>query len=395
MQREGTKSRRHNGEGSFTKRKDGRIQGSIRVDDKRLTVYGSTRTEARANLLTKVEEYKAGKVIAPPRMTVGQYLTKYLEIRVDLKAGVHQHTTYVLRKISGVLGHVALQELCFDDILKLVLAWKEGGLKPWSIHRYFSALEAALGHAVKMRLIVANPCVGIKLPKIEKIKHRILTRAQIALVLEASKGHWFRDIFILFLATGLRKGELIALRWEDIDMQAKLLHVRRNVVWINGQGYVEDSPKTEASRRTIFLQPFALDMLRQHLLDQDEQRLLAGDRWVECGLVFPRNKGDHLRPTALNVAFAAVLKSINMDHMSVHSLRHTTATQLLSMRINPEVVKEVLGHESVLTTLIIYGHALPDGQEDALLALDNAFWGQEAKAVEEAVKDGKRQRKRT
>lgn len=394
-QEDGKKPKRSNGEGSFTKRKDGRTQGSIRIGKKRYTVYGDTRQEAYDKLQAKIEEVKSGVETKREEMTVGQYLLKYLEVRsVDYKIGVHQSVTYTLKRIMKALGDIPLQKLSLDDIQGWILALKTRGLKPQTIQDYYGYFHTALEHAVKTKLLLFNPCDGVVLPRIEKVKHSILSREQIKLLLEIFKGHWFYPIFILFLATGLRAGELLALHWEDIDFEAKVLHVRRNAVWITGKGYIEGTPKTKSSERDIALQPFALEMLHQQKIDQDEQRWLAGEHWKEHGLIFTRAWGDHIRHKSLSYALSSRLKKADMDQITVHGLRHTTASQLLSMRINPKVVQELLGHANIQTTFDLYGQVLPKEQEQALLELNDLYWGNpqeviisESVAVKMAVND--------
>ena len=372
----GEKTRRSNGEGAFAQRADGRIQGSIRINGKRIYAYGDTRQEAYNKLQVKIAEVRAGKP-QPSKTTVREYLLKYLDARVDYKIGVRQSCSYVLKnQVIPTLGDISLASLCLDDMVALVAKWIARGLAAQTIRDYFSYFNTALNHAVKTKLIAANPCAGIKLPRIPKTHHRaILSREQISFLLDLFEGHWFRPIFIVFLATGLRKGELLALRWEDIDFNEGILHVRRNVTWIRGRGAVECTPKTESSERKIILQPFALDALRQHALDQDEQRWLAGEHWREHGLVFCRAWGDHIRENAPNHALTSRLKKANIPHMLVHGLRHTTATQLLSMRVNPKIVQELLGHASIQTTLDIYGGVLSGDHEQAMLELNDLYWG--------------------
>ncbi len=165
-----------------------------------------------------------------------------------------------------------------------------------------------------------------------------------------------------------------------------MLHVRENAVWIPNRGYVTGTPKTKASRRTIGLHPFVLDALHDHLLRQYDQRCIAVDQWQEHGLVFCRALGDHLRKTSMNHALTSKLKKLDMGSLSVHGLRHTTATHLLSMKVNPKIVQELLGHEDLETTLIVYSHVLSGDQEKAMMELNAAFW--EAEDVKMDVKNG-------
>lgn len=171
----------------------------------------------------------------------------------------------------------------------------------------------------------------------------------------------------------MRLGEILALRWEDIDLEGRVLQVRRTVDYIKGQGWVEGEPKTESGRRKIRLTQIAVDALRAHRLSQLEARLKAGEAWKEQGLVFPNRNGGYFRRPRLYAIFKRLLQEAGLPDMHFHDLRHNVATILLSMGVQMKTVQEILGHGSIVTTMNIYGHVLPSTHQDAMEDMDDFF----------------------
>lgn len=177
----------------------------------------------------------------------------------------------------------------------------------------------------------------------------------------------------LAITTGLRRGELLALRWQDIDFTNNSLQVKRAVSYFKAYGYVEAEPKTARSRRTIMLPDFVMQILIQHREHQAEQQRNAGDVWVTKGLVFTNAWRDYYSPSTMLKVFKRFLASIGMPQMRFHDLRHSAATILLAMKVHPKVVQEILGHSQITTTMDIYSHAMPSLQDDATQQWEDKF----------------------
>jgi integrase len=193
-------------------------------------------------------------------------------------------------------------------------------------------------------------------------------------LLETARGHRLEALLTLALTTGMRRGEMLALRWQDINWSDSSLQVQRTVNrYGRGHGYVVSEPKTTKGRRRITLPAFVLDMLKQHKAHQLEARLKAGPAWQDQGLVFCNDVGGFLRPNGVGKQFQRLVKAAGLPHMRFHDLRHSAATILLAMRVNPKVIQELLGHSQIRITLDIYSHALPDMQEEAMQKMDDLF----------------------
>jgi integrase len=185
--------------------------------------------------------------------------------------------------------------------------------------------------------------------------------------------HPLECLIILAVTTGMRRGEILALRWKDIDFDGMTLKIRRSVSYIkvgNKNDHYESEPKTATSRRTITLPPFVVNALKQQRIRQREMRLKAGTKWQERNLVFCTKNGDFYGITTLQRQFRQLLAQAGLEPMRFHDLRHSAATILLSMDVNIKVIQELLGHSNVSTTLRVYSHVLPGMQRAAMNELD-------------------------
>ena len=184
------------------------------------------------------------------------------------------------------------------------------------------------------------------------------------------------------LTTGMRRGEMLALRWSDIDFKKKLVRVRRTVDYIPRHGYVENEPKTAAGRRSITLADFVLDMLKQHRTKQLEAKSKVGPTWEDRNLVFTDLEGGYFNPRYLEKLFPKVLAEAGLPPMRFHDLRHSAATLLLEMGVSMKVVQEILGHSSYTITADTYTHVLPAQQPEAM-----KHWDEEFKDAHENTRD--------
>jgi integrase len=178
---------------------------------------------------------------------------------------------------------------------------------------------------------------------------------------------------VYYVVTGMRRGELLALRWSNIDFERQTLLVLHTVDYIPKYGYVETEPKTKAGKRLISLPSFLVDMLKQHRIQQFEQCLKAGDVWENRDLVFPDLHGGYFNSNYLLRMFKKLLQEAGIPHMHFHDLRHSAATILLSMGVNMKVIQELLGHSDIAITLGRYSHLLPNMQQDVVNKWDDVF----------------------
>jgi integrase len=200
-----------------------------------------------------------------------------------------------------------------------------------------------------------------------------LSEEQARMLLAVACGHRLEALLTLALTTGMRRGELLALRWQDINFDNKSLHILRTLNRLVGYGFIETEPKTSKSRRKIILPDFVIDMLKQHRAHQLEERLKAGVEWQDHDLVFSNTHGGFLQPDRLREMLQKLLKEAGLPYMRFHDLRHSAATILLSMGVHPKVVQELLGHSAISMTMDTYSHVLPSMHQEAMEKMDETF----------------------
>lgn len=377
------KPRRDYGEGSLYHREsDNRWVGSFFHNGERKYVYGSVGGK-KSEALKKLKEAKAkadaGQLVASNKQKVAEYLEHWLSAK-EMPRKINTNRTqssHVRCNIIPSIGHIHLQKLTRQHVQQMIKDLVEDGLEPSTIHSVYTIFNTAMNDAVEWQFLAVNPCKHIALPRVEDRDYLVLTQEQVQTFLQSLKGSPIEAMVTLALATGMRRGECLALKWSDIDLAKGRLRVQRNLVFVRGEGYREISPKTKSSKRTITLTQTACEVLKEHKRKQSEDQLHA-PAWQDLDLVFPRENGSHMAYTTLTMRFKRALKTAGLPpEFRFHDLRHTCATLLLSMGAAPKVVQELLGHSSIRTTLDLYGHVIP-GMAESVMEKYDIFLRQES-----------------
>ncbi len=371
------KEKRANGEGSvYFRASDNKWVGSVTLDNgKRKVFYGKTKKEAREKMNKALYEQKQGMLVATPRQTVEQFLMQWLDgHRSSIRSRTHErYEEYVRLHIVPVIGHIQLQKLTAQHIKALYSKKLDEGLSPTTVNSLHGVLHKALEDAVKWELVVKNVSHIVDPPRRAHYEITALTMEQAQKLLETAKGHNMEALFMLALTTGMRRGEILALKWQDVSFVEKTIQVRRTFTRTPGHRYVEAETKTKRSRRNIVLPQIVVDLLLQHRVHQAEVKSEAGEHWQERDLVFCTSLGTPLNPNKVLERFKTLLKRAGLPDMRFHDLRHSAATILLTMRIHPKIVQELLGHNQISMTMDIYSHVLPTMQGDAMSQLNDAL----------------------
>ena len=219
---------------------------------------------------------------------------------------------------------------------------------------------------MKQGLVARNVAKLIDLPHIERYEGQVLTVEQARKLLEVARGSRLDALLLVAITTGIRQGELVALHWNDVDLDKGALQIRHNLAWVSGMGYVEGEPKTKKGRRRIVLPCMVVEALKEHKERQEQARIKMGDRWQERGLVFCNLSGSFFNPNHVRLLFKKLLKAAGLPDVRFHDLRHDAATVLLAAKVYLKVVSELLGHISTrsktLTLEDIYEHVSPEIQ---------------------------------
>ena len=374
--------RRANGEGNLRKRKDGRWEGRYTAGRDPETgraiyknVLGKTQAEAKAKLKQAIEEAKGLDAAKAGRYTIDQWMDVWFEHYAKVKVRPSSHQTYrgyIDNHIKPNIGKIPLEKLTslelqmfYKKLLekgrvdRLEFQHQAKGLSPKTVRNIHQIISSAMSLAKEQKLISTNPADGCALPKLEHREMKTLPMEQLQSFLREARDSGVFELYYLELATGLRRGELLGLKWEDIDLERGDLRVRRQIARINGE-VVEAPLKTKNAYRTL---PLAEDTV-SILLEQKEK--VGSNPWV-----FPSPTGGPISPDSVLHMLHRVLKRAGLPRVRFHDLRHTFATLALQNGVDVKTVSGMLGHFSAGFTLDTYAHVTTASQRQAVKTMGN------------------------
>ena len=374
------KKQRGNGAGTIypRKNKDGKVigyRGSYVVNGKRYYVSAKTKTETEQKLRQAMTDADRGLTFDAGGLALGDYLDRWLNdsVRDTVRETTFERYEQIVRMhIKPALGRVELKNLTPTHVRGLYKE-KLQSRSPRTVQYIHVTLHKALKQAVGDGLISRNPTEAVKPPQVRREEIHPLTPEQVNAFIEAAQGDRLEALYILAIHTGLRQGELLGLKWEDVNLEAGALQVRRTLTTTKS-GPVLSTPKTKGSRRSVKLTQSAVEAVRGQLQRQLGEIDRAGPLWQENGLIFASETGDPLdRRYITTHRFKPLLKRAGLPRVRFHDLRHTCATLLLGRNVNPKIVSEMLGHATIAITLDTYSHVLPNMQNEAAKALEDAL----------------------
>jgi integrase len=342
----------------------------------------ATRKQAQTALSAALGEIGKGSYVEPSAMTVGDFLQRWLDDYVQHNCAAKTAERYaeiVQNHVLPAISHMRLRELKPAHIQELYSSAKragrkdgKGGLSSRTVHHVHRVLTNAFNAGVKWQLLANNPVRAATPPRPERKEMVALTQQQSLRLLDVLENSPLRLPVFLALTTGMRRGELLGLKWSDIDWDRGIVTIKR-ALKESRRGLELQRPKTARSARTIALPPIALEELRSHKAIQAERRMRLGKAYNDVGLVLAEPDGAFRRPDALSTNFAAFIRRHpELPTVRFHDLRHTHASLLVQAGEHAKVVSERLGHSSVAFTLDTYGHLMP-GMEEAAAMLDGLF----------------------
>lgn len=374
--------RRGNGEGSISRhpKRDlwmARYTVETPTGLKRKTVYGKTRAEVRDKLAKAMSDRADGLVYDDENMTIGEYLDKWLKgsVRGSVRQSTFDRYEIAVRvHLKPALGRRKLKKLTPAHVAALYQGRLDAGHAPASVNKLHVTLHKALDQAVKWHMVPRNVAEVVKAPRpTAKEEMRTLSAEETRRLLEAARGDRLEALYVLAATTGMRQGELLALKWQDVDLENATVSVRRTITKSGGKLLLGE-PKTKKSRRTIQLTESAVRALREHLPRQMQEIERLGDLYQDEGLVFTSEGGTLINPSNLRQrSFTPLLKKAKLAQIRFHDLRHTCATLLLSRNVHPKYVQELLGHSNIAITLDTYSHVIPGMGDHTARAMEEAL----------------------
>jgi len=344
---------------------------------KRKAVYGKTRKEAAEKLTKALADRDMGLVFEGEKRTLAAFLDGWLDgtVKGSVKATTYESYERLIRcHIKPELERHKLKTLAPDHVQALYQRKLDSGLAPGTVRQIHSVLSRALDQAVKWGTVPRNVCKATTPPKPVAEEIKPLDAEQARQLLRTAGGERFEALYVLAVTAGLRIGELLALRWQDVDLEASgpTLRVRRTKSTAKS-GPVFTTPKN-GKGRSISLTRHAVEALKAHRAAQNAERLKAGSLWQDNGLVFCTHGGRPLDShNVARTSFKPLLERAGLPNIRFHDLRHTCATLLLSRGHHPKLVQVLLGHASVALTLDRYSHVLPGMGDQTAAAMEAAL----------------------
>jgi integrase len=332
-----------------------------------------TRRDAEDALTQSLDRVRTRTWADPGRITVAEYLDQWLDgIRPSLRPKTAASYEDALRGwVIPRVGSVRLVGLTaprlralYGELLESGRCNGSGGLSPRSVQYAHRILSHALKDAVDHGLLVRNPASLVKPPRVPKPPMRVWSADDVRRFLAGVADDRLYALWVLLVTTGVRRGEALGLRWEDIDIKRGQLAVRQTVVAIGYDVHVSE-PKTAIGKRSVSVDPTTVAALKAHRRRQSKEQLVAASAWSESGLVFTTENGAMIHPDRISKVFAQLVTRLQLPVIRLHDLRHTAATLALVAGVHPKVVQERLGHSNVTITLDTYSHVLQGLQEDA------------------------------
>ena len=345
----------------------GIFDGRVRVKKAR------TRREC-ADWLADLKRKVAGGVDVNDTSPVAEYLEHWLSVA---RGGLRHNTWVAYRQsvrnhINPFVGDVRLADLRPDHVQRLYSDRLAAGVGACAVRQSHAVLHRALGQAVRWRLVVRNVASLVEKPALPRSVARALSTAEVHGLLLAARGERLEGLYYVAFVTGMRIGELLGLRWSDVDWERQGMSVSRQVTQVSGEGLVFGPVKSAAGNRLVALGGDGLDALRDQRARVDSWRGFAGERWVEHDLIFPNFLGKPLDGRQVRVEFRAVCERAGLAPVRFHDLRHTSASLMLRAPVPARVVSERLGHSDVGITLNVYSHVVEEMQSEAAAAIESA-----------------------
>lgn len=368
-----TRRKAANGSGSIFQRGDGRWCGAMYVTEAdgrrvRRRVYGRTRKEAEAKLLDLRSQVGSGLPVTPSRLTVEGYLQEWLSTIVAQRVRPNTLAAYRLnvdKYLVPGLGKRPLGQLTAREVRLFLDRLTAQGTGARTVRYVHGTLRAALEDATREEILAKNVAKLVRPPTPAKPERHPLGVDEIRTFLKSTRGERLHAMYVVLAMLGLRRSELLGLRWEDVDFEAGTLAVRRGLHRIDGHLRVMPA-KTARSRRTIPLPTTVERALRAHNRTQNDERRSLAERWPDSGFVFTTQIGTPIDPDNCSKMVRAALRRSGLRPVRMHDFRHGVVSVLLGLGVPPRTVMEIAGHTALEMTMNVYAHVTLDDKRAAL-----------------------------
>ena len=342
-----------------------------------------TKKEAEKRLSELLNQLDTGTFMKPGKTTLGEFLEQWLKDYVwpNLAPRTAEGYESIIRQhLTPALGNILLTQLKPERLQRYYSEKLSGGrcdgkgpLSQTTVSHHHTCLHRALKMALKWGLINRNPADAVTPPRPQHLEMQTMNEDEVHTLLEVAKSTPYYELFYTALFTGLRRSELLALRWCDVDLVIGEISVNRSLHRLHDGSIIIRQPKTAKARRRVALPPSATLLLKEYEEQQAFEYSMLGISLDDEGLVFSQHDGRPLLPDSVSQAWVRMLRRANLKHFRFHDIRHTHASLLLKQNVHPKVVQERLGHATISTTLDLYSHVAPGLQEAAAVRFDEAI----------------------
>ena len=359
-----------------------------------VTVKG-TKKDAEKRLSELLHQLDNGTFMKPSKTTVGEYLERWLKDYAwpNLAPRTAEGYEHIMRRhLIPAFGNITLTSLKPEHLQRYYAEKLSsgrcngvGGVSAQTVRHHHTALHKALQMAVEWGLLSRNVADAVSLPHVQRPEMKTWSEDDIIYFLESAKDSPYYALFYTALFTGMRRSELLALRWQEIDFIFSQVYVSRSLHVLKEGKVVFTSPKTASGRRTVALPPSAILLLKEHKEKQTLDRVMLGIPLKDDDLVFSHIDGKRLLPNTVTHAWIKLVKRTGLKCIRFHDARHTHASLMLKQGTHPKIVQERLGHASIQITLDTYSHVAPGLQEAAATRFDEAFSNRYNRSENEAI----------
>ena len=331
----------------------------------------ATKREADRKLTEVLNQLDQGLSVDYTKLRVDEYLKTWLQDVVSIRnrpRTVESYAVIVRNHINPVLGSIRLSKLTATDVQRLEAGLLSADLTPNTVLHVHVCLSKALKDAMRSGVLHQNVCQAVQAPSPGIYKVDLPDTEEINKILDLAESTPYGSVFLLMAFTGIRRGEAVALKWENVDLDRGVVSIVATAQRLQGKGIVLQPPKSAAGRRGIAIDAGTVDMLRAHRGNQLLNQMELGGAFVDNGLVFPGPFGGLIDPSVLTRNFKKIVRKAGYPRMRLHDLRHGHAAGLIRIGTYPLVVQQRLGHASAAFTMQVYGHVSPGMQEEAAIA---------------------------
>ncbi|MFC1947543.1 tyrosine-type recombinase/integrase [Chloroflexota bacterium] len=344
-----------------------------------ITVNGTDK-DAEKRLTELLHQYDTGTYMKPDKLKVSEYLGNWLKeyAKPNLSPRGYERYEIIARvHLIPALGNIELAKLKPTHIQALYNQKLQSGSKPRTVKYLHTVLHVALNTALKWGLVMRNVADAVDPPRDHRTEMQTWNESELNQFLETSKNSPYYALFYTVLFTGMRRSEILALRWQDVDLIYGQISVNRSLHQVKDGSYVFTQPKTAKSRRTIALSPSAALVLKEHYENQQMDKAFLGTTLIESDLVFSTPEGKPYRPNTVTRSWQIIAARAGVKVIRFHDARHTHASLMLKKGIHPKIVQERLGHSNISMTLDTYSHVAPGLQEAAAKSFDEMLGQQQ------------------